>query len=202
VSCSEYKDIPVTASVVSPTVTVHDPRIPDLAYRLKRQVRAEVNYHWGMDQPATIFYAQIHQESEWKPTAKSPYASGLAQFTPGTAEWISKLYPADLGSNNPLDIGWAIRACIMYDKMLYDKFASIISPDTKWRFTLSSYNGGYGYVLKDQKLAASQGRDISKWGCNVEHYSTRSRSAFKENRDYLTKILDKWYPIYREAGFL
>lgn len=199
--CSEFevkKDPKISASEFE---VKRDARIPALAYRLKRVVRAETNYYWGLNQSATVFYSQIHQESNWNPEAQSKYASGLAQFTPQTAEWISKLYAKDLGENKPLDARWAIRACLKYDKFLYEKFIQSYSSDDRWRFTLSSYNGGYGWVLKDQKLTESKGRDSSKWICNVEHYSNRAQWAFKENRDYPFKILNKWYPVYETGGF-
>jgi soluble lytic murein transglycosylase-like protein len=182
-------------------VEIRDTRIPSLAYRLKRTVRGEINYHWGLEQDGTIFYAQIHQESAWNPEAKSAYASGLAQFTPDTADWISKLYPADLGENNPLDCRWAVRALIKYDKWLYVRFSFASSDDHRWRFSLSGYNGGAGWVSRDRSLAEQKGKDPSKWNCNVEHYSARSKAAFKENRDYVVRILEKWMPIYEGAGF-
>ena len=183
-------------------VDVRDPRIPSLAYRLKRTVRGEINYHWGIEQDGTVFYAQIHQESCWNPEAKSAYASGLAQFTPDTAEWISKLYPANLGENNPLDCRWAVRALIKYDKWLYEKALFASSEDDRWRFSLSGYNGGWGNVLKDRDLTVLNGRQAGRWTCNVEHYSKRASWAFKENRDYVVKIMDRWVLLYEEGGFL
>lgn len=187
-----------------PTVEfeVRDPRIPGLAYRLKRTVRGEVNYYWGLEQDGTVFYAQIHQESAWKPEAQSAYASGLAQFTPDTADWISRLYPADLGDNNPLDVRWAVRALVKYDKWLYDRFSFAFDEDHRWMFSLSGYNGGAGWITKDRSLAAENGKDTTRWTCNVEHHSKRASWAFKENRDYIAKILNKWVPIYRGGGFV
>lgn len=183
-------------------VEFRDPRIPSLAYRLKRTVRGEVNYHWGLDQDGTVFYAQIHQESSWNPDAKSVYASGLAQFTPDTADWISRLYPADLGENNPLDVRWAIRALVMYDKWLYEKTTYAETTDDQWSFTLSGYNGGSGWIDRDRKLAVQNGRSDKKWVCNVQHFSNRADWAIRENRDYVEKISNKWVPLYKKGGFL
>ncbi len=200
-ACS--KPTPVEAPKVEPAILeIRDPRIPDLAYRLKRTVRGEVNYVWGLEQSGTVFYAQIHQESCWKPDAKSAYASGLAQFTPDTANWISQLYPADLGDKNPLDVRWAIRAVVKYDKWLYDRFSFAVSDDHRWRFSLSGYNGGAGWVSKDRDLTKANGKDPCRWTGNVELFSKRATWAFKENRDYVTKILDKWSPMYRQGGFV
>lgn len=180
---------------------VYDPRIPTLAYRLKRIVIAESHYWWGLDHKPTTFFAQIHQESAWDPEAKSPYASGLAQFTPDTAEWISNLYPADLGENNPLDSRWAIRACIRYDRWLYEKASFAFDDDHRWRFLLSGYNGGWGNVLKDREFARMNGKYRDRWTCNVEHFSKRASSAFRENRNYVRRILDVFVPIYKKACF-
>lgn len=183
-------------------VDVRDPRIPSLAYRLRRTVRGEINYHWGLDQDGTVFYAQIHQESGWNPDARSVYASGLAQFTPDTADWISKLYPVDLGENNPLDCRWAIRALVKYDFWLYQRAFYAAEDGSRWRFTLSGYNGGEGNVKKDRVLAEANGKRSDTWICNVEHHSSRSMSNFKENRDYVKKILDRWIPLYKKGGFV
>ena len=201
-ACSPIKvEPPKETPVVETIVEVHDPRIPDLAYRLKRTVRGEVNYHWGLEQDGTVFYAQIHQESGWNPEAKSVYASGLAQFTPDTATWISRLYPADLGNNNPLDVRWAIRALVKYDKWLYDRFNFASDSSDRWSFSLSGYNGGAGWVGRDRSLTVQKGKNPDKWICNVEHFSTRAGWAIKENRDYVVKILFKWSPLYEKGGF-
>lgn len=201
--CSASKTEAVDSILVGES-SVRDPRIPSLAYGLKRAVRAEVNYYWGLEQKGTVFYSQIHQESMWKPDAVSPVgAQGLSQFMPATAEWISKLYPKDLGGEaNPLDARWAIRSCILFDKFLFNKFKDACDEDNRWRFTLSSYNGGEGNTNKDKKLALANGKRSDKWTCNVEHYSGRSASNFKENRNYVKRILDQFAPIYRIAGFI
>ena len=203
VSCSASKTEAVD-SVQAVESEVRDPRIPSLAYALKRTVRAEVNYYWGLEQKGTIFYSQIHQESDWNPNAESKYASGLAQFTPDTAKWISGLYPKDLGDNNPLDAKWAIRACIKYDKFLYDRASYAAEEDSRWRFTLSGYNGGEGWVKRDRKLCyeAPCCCNQNVWTGNVENFSNRAGWAIKENRDYPKKIMDKWFPMYERAGFI
>ena len=180
----------------------HDPRIPGLAYRLKRTVRGEVNYHWGLDQKGTVFYAQIHQESSWDPEAKSAYASGLAQFTPDTATWISRLYPADLGDNNPQDARWAIRALVKYDHWLYDRVLPARDDENRWSFTLSSYNGGIGWLDRDRDLAVSRGKERDRWDDNVADCSNRAKWAFDENRGYVRRILKVLRPMYEQGGFL
>jgi membrane-bound lytic murein transglycosylase MltF len=206
VQCSEYKQATVLLGKADVSSARFDETkikgIPNLAYLLKRTMVGEVHYWWGVDAITTVFFSQVHQESNWNPEAKSKYASGLAQFTSSTAEWISKLYPKDLGENNPLDVKWALRALVKYDKFLYDRASYAEGWDNRWRFTLSGYNGGEGWVKRDRKLCfESLCCDQNKWIGNVELYSSRADWAIKENRDYPVKILDRWLPMYKQGGF-
>ena len=52
----------------------------------KRQLIREVHYRFGLDGPTAVMAAQIQQESGWRPGICSPFACGLTQFTPGTAD--------------------------------------------------------------------------------------------------------------------
>lgn len=172
--------------------------IPTLAYRLKPQLIREIHYTWGLEQEHSVFFAQIHQESTWDPNAKSPVgASGLAQFMPSTAKWISSIYPCDLRGNQPLDVKWAIRALVTYDKWLYDR----IDSDERWPMTLSSYNGGKTWLDRDRQLTTEKGHNDRFWFGNTEKYSKRSASAFNENRDYVRRIWLILKPLYEKAGF-
>jgi soluble lytic murein transglycosylase-like protein len=61
-------------------------------------------------------------ESGWREDARSPVGTlGLAQFMPGTAAWIVKLYPADLDDAAPLATRWALRALVTYDLWLWER---------------------------------------------------------------------------------
>ena len=197
----EKQPVVVEPERVGEDTDVHVPGIPALAYRLKRVLIGESHFWWGLEQRSTVFFAQIHQESRWEPDAKSKYASGLAQFTPDTAKWISDLYPADLGENNPLDERWAIRSLVKYDLWLFEKCPFAHDLDSRWRFLLSGYNGGIGWVSKDRTLAGENGKMMDRWTCNVEHFSKRATWAFDENRDYVKKILDRWFLLYEKGGF-
>ncbi|MDG3784759.1 lytic transglycosylase domain-containing protein, partial [Pseudomonas aeruginosa] len=57
----------------------------------------------------------------------------MAQFMPGTAEWIAGLYPAALGTNQPFNPGWALRALVTYDRWLYDRNQASSECD-RWAF--------------------------------------------------------------------
>lgn len=172
--------------------------IPFLAYKLRPTVIREVRFWWSMSEKTSTFHAQIHQESRWITDAKSPVgASGLAQFMPATSDWISHLYPKELGENQPLDPRWAIRALVTYDKWLYIR----INSDEKWPMTLSSYNGGKTWLERDQTLTEQNGLNKRKWWGNVELFSKRSLLAFRENREYPRRILLVIKPVYEKRGF-
>ena len=69
-------------------------------------------------------------------------------------------------------------------------------------FTLSSYNGGSGWVDRDKRLAAQRGLDNVRW---FEHVATcnagRRKSAFGENRAYVRLILQERQYAYIKAGW-
>ena len=70
------------------------------------------------------------------------------------------------------------------------------SRDARWAGILSSYNGGLGWLQRDQRLTAELGANPARWFGHVELYSTRSAAAFAENRDYVRRILLRWRPLY------
>jgi len=76
---------------------------PPAAEPYRRAVTREMRLQFGLDAPVALMAAQIEQESAWNPLAQSPYAQGLAQFTPSTAAWISGAYPATLSLNQPFE---------------------------------------------------------------------------------------------------
>ena len=183
------------------------PPIPPEAAQYERMLVREAHAQWGLDAPISTFAAQIHQESGWRSTAKSKYASGLAQFTPATAEWISKVYPASLGAPAPYSPGWAIRALIVYNRRLFGAISPLSAPlpqvpdCDRWALALSGYNGGPGWVSRDRKLTAQLGGNPDAWWGEVENHSTRAEWAFRENRDYPRKILLRWESLYFDAGW-
>ncbi|MDF5986511.1 lytic transglycosylase domain-containing protein [Pseudomonas aeruginosa] len=122
-------------------------RIPTAAEQYRRTLVRSAHAGWGLSAPIATFAAQVHQESRWRADARSPVgAQGLAQFMPGTAEWIAGLYPAALGANQPFNPGWALRALVTYDRWLYDRNQASSECD-RWAFVLSAYNGGQGWVI-------------------------------------------------------
>lgn len=164
---------------------------------LTRTAHAEA----GLAAPVSTFAAQIQQESAWDTSARSPVgAQGLAQFMPRTASWMGdidqRLAPADV--YNP---GWAIRALIIYDLWLYDRIQAATHCD-KWAMTLAAYNGGLGWVYRDQVLASRTGLDELAWFDSTERVNAgRSVSNWQQNRDYPRRILLTLEPQYVAAGW-
>lgn len=169
-------------------------------FRYAPDVVREVRAEHGLNAPIALHAGLIHQESRWRPDAKSPVgASGLAQFMPSTARWMKDL-DSRLAGANTLDPRWSIRAMAVYTSWLNDRFKGY-DKCQKWAFSLSGYNGGIGWVRRDQKLAEDAGDDRYTWFDNVEKYSDRSEAAFKENRHYVDLIIKKWQKLYYKNGF-
>ncbi len=176
--------------------------IPAGAAQWRRTVVREVRAYWGILEPVATFAGQIHQESGWRPDARSAYAAGLGQQTPGTVTWLGQLFREDLGGGNALDPRWSIRALVLYDRKLHrDLVPSTMAGDERWAFALAGYNGGAGWIKKEQRLAAEAGRDPARWFGHVEAFCKRAVWACKENRDYPRKILFRWRPLYSRAGW-
>jgi soluble lytic murein transglycosylase-like protein len=173
--------------------------VPREALRYQRDVTRNAHSVWGLEAPVAVFAAQIHQESRWNKDAKSAFAGGLAQFTPDTAAWISGAYPQSLGANQPYNPAWAMRALVTYDKQLYDQARADAPCDKMWK-ALWGYNGGMGWVVRDEKLAAKSGANI-RIAKEVEPFNAgRALAMFKENRAYPRAILLKWQPTYALWG--
>jgi hypothetical protein len=175
-----------------------------------RGVLRDAHFYWGLQAPVGVFFGQIHQESRWRARVESPYAAGLAQFTPATAADIIRLYPADLADvckdagDCRFDVGWAIRAMVLYDKQLFGGF-QFANGDERWGFTLAAYNGGAGWLRRERRYC------IEAAACDAERYfiggvknacgetePARSEQSCIENGSYPVLILFEWRPLYEE----
>ena len=160
--------------------------IPRAALQYRGQLIREARAVWGMEAPVAIFAAQIHTESNWRNDVTSfAGAQGLAQFMPSTAAWLPSVAP-ETGTPAPFSPAWSLRACVTYDKWLYDRLrpmrAASLAVCERMAFTLSGYNGGIGWVGKDRALAARTGRNPDRWFGNVEDVNAgRNKSAIREN---------------------
>lgn len=175
--------------------------IPDAAMKYRRDLVRIAHTEMGLDAPIATLAAQVHQESRWNEKARSPVgAVGLVQIMPGTAEWLARLRQ-DLAAPQPLNPLWNLRAAVIYDVWLLDRVQARGSCD-KWAMAMAAYNGGLGWVIKDQRLASAKGADPRAWFNSVERYNSgRSASNFKENRHYASVILLRWEPLYEAADW-
>lgn len=176
--------------------------VPQQANAHKRTLIRTAHAHAGLDAPVSLFAAQIHQESGWRIDARSPAgAEGLAQFMPATSEWFASRNPRDLTTSQPYNPAWAMRALVLYNQHLFKQIQAS-SPCQQWAFTLSSYNGGLGWLNRDKALASASGADPLAWFDSTELYNAgRSKAAFAENRHYPKAIIYRHQPLYVAAGW-
>lgn len=186
-----------------PALSAAQSSVPERCRQYQRAITAQAQTLWGIDNPPiAILAAQVQQESGCNPMAKSPFAAGLTQFTPGTAADMAKRYPTELGAADPHNVGWAIAAQALYMRDLTQSTPGQTTCDT-WAFGLSSYNGGLGWLRRDQGRARLAKRDPSVWFDSVEITPDKRRAPqfIKENRGYPQRILLKLTPIYAAAGY-
>lgn len=184
-----------SADAASPTI-----RIPEASALYRLQLEREAASQFGLSAPVAMIAAQIHQESRWRPTAKSKYAQGLAQFTPPTARWLPHVCP-EIGAPDPWDPTWSLRAIVCYDAWLHARAPRSANGCERWAMALSSYNGGEVMLRRERKLAASVGSDPSRWFDHVERARVRAQWAWDENRGYVRRILRVLEPAYIAAGW-
>lgn len=172
--------------------------IPEIAYQYRESLIEHAQAHYGMNAPIPLFASQIHKESTWRYDAKSPYASGLTQFTPQTAKHVSQKYP-ELIANEPLNPEWAIQAMLIYDKDL-KRQVDAIDECNDWAFTFAMYNGGAGWIWREKNLAEEDGVDRNQYWNAVELYNAgRREDAKRENRGYPKKIIYVLQPLYNNG---
>ena len=177
------------------------PTIPQDAYRYRALLIRSARVVWGMDAPTATLAAQVHQESRWQPGAVSPVgARGLTQFMPATSAWIAGLYP-ELAGNEPHNPAWALQAQARYMYWLWARVKAA-DPCQRMAKALSAYNGGLGWVQRDERLAAQRGIDPAQWWDGVETVNAgRSKAAKAENQQYPRKILLQLEPAYISTGW-
>ena len=173
-------------------------QVPERAYQYQRDA-LRIWTDTCPDAPIALLAGQIHQESAWRYDARSPYAHGLAQFTPPTASdmarWYDDLKPADTG-----DPRWSLRAQAAYMCRLHKMFDHTREP---YLFALSGYNGGAGWTRRDQaQCNRARTCDYWRWAGNVSITPDRRRAtwAIRENRDYVYRIITRNQHFYTSWG--
>lgn len=176
--------------------------IPTQAERYRRDLTRIAQAEWGLSAPVATLAAQIHQESRWRFDARSPVgALGLGQIMPATATWLAEVFPLALGNVEPMNPIWSIQAMVSYDQWLAERIRGR-TPCEQAAMILSAYNGGLGWVIRDRRLAATQGADPLTWFNSVERFNAgRSAAAFRESRQYPRLILLRWEAQYVKGGW-
>jgi len=187
-------------SAAAADVLARDPVLPQVPAQWRISLHNAGIQTWGLDAPTARFAAQIHAESSWRPTAQSPYAMGLAQFTPSTAEWMAEIYP-HLRPAAPWDARWSKRALVTFDKWLYDRERGWHTEADRWAATLTGYVGGSGWVRRERRATTAAGDDASRWWHGVEAHCLRGAVACRESRHYSRRILCELEPAYVRAGW-
>lgn len=105
----------------------------------------------------------IYQESMFKKNGKSwAGASGLMQLMPATAKELGVIDIHDPEQN--------IRAGTRYLKTMYSYWDDIPDSIQRIKFSMASYNCGYGHIRDAQKLAEKYGEDQLNWDDAVDQY--------------------------------
>jgi soluble lytic murein transglycosylase-like protein len=180
-----------------------EPAIPQASAMYRIQVQRAASEYFGLDAPAARLAAQIHQESAWRPDARSAYAWGLAQFTPATAKWLPSVCP-ELGGFDPWNPNQSVRAMACYDAWLHQRVKPLadgqVDACTRWMFALRAYNGGEGWINRERRAAARSGRNPNRWS-DVAPVRLRAEWAHRENTRYPLRILHVLEPAYLKAGW-
>ena len=174
--------------------------VPRAAQQYRSELVRNARVVWGMDAPVSTFAAQIHQESAWRPGRSLPWAhkawpsscrqppAGLLGFT-------------HAGAERPFNPSWALRALVTYDRYLYDRIRARDDCE-RMAMTLSAYNGGLGWISRDQKRASGSGLDPLIWWGSVETVNAgRSAANWRENRAYPDRIIHHHQPTYVAASW-
>jgi len=104
----------------------------------------------------------IYQESQFDPHAKSwAGAHGLMQIMPATAK--------ELGVKDRSNPEQVIKGGSKYLKLLYDRFDMVEDSVQRIKFSMASYNCGYGHVTDAQNLAEKKGVDKNIWDDHVDN---------------------------------
>ncbi|MGK2889831.1 MAG: hypothetical protein ACSLEN_14245 [Candidatus Malihini olakiniferum] len=113
---------------------------------IKNELTRNSRAVWGIDAPVTTFSGQIHQESQWKTTALSPWVCplGLAQFMPATSSWIAISTPLNWKPNRITRHDRFMRALVQYKRWNWQHIPATASNCDRMACTLSAYNGRLG----------------------------------------------------------
>jgi len=172
-------------------------QVPQSANGYRAELTRTARVVWGLEAPVATFAAQIHQESGWRPGAVSRVgASGLAQFMPGTSQWIAGVDPT-LQANQPFNPSWAMRALVTYDLYLFERTPKTYARRDRMWVALRAYNGGLGHWQAEARNATGTDRASVDAACGS---ARRHRTHCAENLGYPRRILVDLQPRYAAWG--
>jgi len=178
--------------------------VPEACRKYQREITKQAHNVFGItNPPIAMLAAQMEQESACNPKARSPFAGGLTQFTPGTAADMAKKYPNELGAADPFNVSWAIAAQAYYMRDLMQETPGRTMCDTM-AFGLAAYNGGSGWLARDRyQCFATPQCDHDRWFGHVEVTPDKRRAQqfIVENRGYPRRILLSLMPNYVKADY-
>ena len=124
----------------------------------------KLNWDWR------LLASLVYQESRFDPKAKSwAGAQGLMQMMPSTAR--------ELGVQNPTIPSENLAGGTKYLAQIYAKFDNIPDSAQRVKFTMASYNCGYGHLLDAQRLTKKYGGDPLRYDNNVADFLRKMGSA-------------------------
>ncbi len=172
-----------------------DKRLPKYEAKIKAEA-AKYGFDWR------LIAAMIYQESHFNPHARSyTGVRGLMQLTLVTAR--------EMGVKSRLNPEQSIQGGVKYLNKIYQRFDDVNSAD-RIKFTLASYNIGYGHIRDAQMLAEQQEMNKNQWNTMVKILPLlRYRKYYKQTRygyargtepvRYVERILS-YYEILRRQG--
>jgi soluble lytic murein transglycosylase-like protein len=176
--------------------------LPRAALPYKIDLIRQAHSVFGPDAPIALLAAQIERESYWDKGARSPSGDlGIAQIKPSTARYLAHIRPGP-GPGSPRDPVWSLSAMAWYDYHLRDAIKDAADDCQRWKFALAAYNGGLGWVNRERTSCKRSGHcDSTRWDGNVERFKARSIRAWRENRQYVTRVIatqsryQSWGPL-------
>ena len=120
----------------------------------------------------------VYQESKFIPDLESwAGAKGLMQLMPETAKRF--------GVKDRNDPEESLEAATKIIKILWDRFGDVPDSTERIKFTMASYNCGYGHVVDARALAKSEGLNPNIWDNNVDDTILKLSYPESYNKDII-----------------
>jgi membrane-bound lytic murein transglycosylase F len=154
--------------------------------RYDEMFRKYAKRYFGPGYDWRLFKAQGMAESNLDPNARSGVgAQGVMQLMPSTFRQIRSQQPELRSISDPeMNIG----AGIMYDRTLWNAWASDSIDAGRERFMLASYNAGRRTILNAQMVARRESLDVRNWSHIARVAPHVPRWRYAETLGYVDRI--------------